>query len=220
MGFIERTKHVYEHEYKKLLIIPILLLLLAIGQIGYQIATTGDFVQKSVSLKGGISITTPSEIINTEQLITNSKKINTNADISVRALRNTNENIIEISGITEEQVIQLLEEQNVQREKVVIESTGSTIGKSFFKATMGALLISFILMTLVVAFSFRTFIPSLAVILAAASDIIITLAIFNLTGQKIDNSRNSCIPHAHRIQRRHRHTAQYENTQKKRRNTQ
>lgn len=185
MGFKETIKIFYENEYKKLLIIPLLLLILAIGQIGYQIATTGDFVQRSVSLKGGISITTPADIISVQQLMDEAKKINNKADVSVRALRNTNQNIIEISDITEEQVIQVLENQNVDREKVVIEVTGSTIGKSFFRATIGALAISFILMAIVVFISFRTFISSMAVILAAASDIIITLAIFNMTGQKL-----------------------------------
>src|SRR3989344_624781 len=53
----EKAKHIYEHHYKKLLILPALLLLLAIIQITAQYATTGDFVNRGVSLKGGSAIT-------------------------------------------------------------------------------------------------------------------------------------------------------------------
>jgi len=62
---------------------------------------------------------------------------------------------------------------------------GSSLGNSFFKQTFIALLIAFILMGLVVLIYFRTIIPSIAVILAAFSDMVVTLAIFNLTGIKL-----------------------------------
>ena len=48
-------KRIYEDHYKKLLIIPFLLLFLAFVQIGVQWSTTGDFVHKGVELKGGIT---------------------------------------------------------------------------------------------------------------------------------------------------------------------
>ena len=50
-------REVYEKKYKLLLIIPMLMLLLALLQIGFQTATTGDFLNKGVGLKGGISVT-------------------------------------------------------------------------------------------------------------------------------------------------------------------
>ena len=43
-------------------------------------------------------------------------------------------------------------------------------------------------MGLVVFIYFRTLVPSLAVILAAFSDIVVTLAIFNLTGEKLSTA--------------------------------
>ena len=48
-----------------------------------------------------------------------------------------------------------------------------------------ALLIAFILMAIVVFVYFRMLVPSLSVILVAFSDIVTTLAIFNLTGSKL-----------------------------------
>ena len=49
----------YDKQYKMLLIFPFLMLVLALGQIAYQIQTTGDFVGKDVSLSGGATITVP-----------------------------------------------------------------------------------------------------------------------------------------------------------------
>ena len=54
-------KNIYENQYKKLLIIPITLLLIAILLIGIKAATTGDFINRDVSLKGGVTVTVTTE---------------------------------------------------------------------------------------------------------------------------------------------------------------
>ena len=53
----EKLKHIYEHHYKALLIIPLLLIFLALLQIGLQYYQTGDFVNRGITLKGGSTIT-------------------------------------------------------------------------------------------------------------------------------------------------------------------
>lgn len=185
MGLKDAIQYVYEHEYKKLLIIPLLLFILAVAQISFQVYSTGDFVDRSVGLKGGVSITASRDLLDVDKLSFDAKSLNPDADVAVRSLRNTGEVIVEISDISEDDIVKLLDSQSVDRGSVVVEVTSGVVGSSFFRATMGALALSFILMTIVVALSFRTFIPSLAVVLAAASDIIITLAIFNIAGQKL-----------------------------------
>lgn len=52
-------RRIYEDKYKLLLIIPFVLLLAAIVQIGIQTASTGDFIHKGVSLKGGVTLIVP-----------------------------------------------------------------------------------------------------------------------------------------------------------------
>ena len=49
-------KRIYEKKYKLLLIIPLVLLILSLAQIGMQYSQTGEFLNKGVSLKGGITI--------------------------------------------------------------------------------------------------------------------------------------------------------------------
>ena len=43
-------KRIYEDKYKLLMVVPFLILVLAIVQIGLQISTTGDFMIKRLSL--------------------------------------------------------------------------------------------------------------------------------------------------------------------------
>ena len=58
---ISRLKSAYQGHYKKLLIIPFALLVLAIFSIGFKLSATGDFINRDVSLKGGVTITVPTD---------------------------------------------------------------------------------------------------------------------------------------------------------------
>ena len=60
---IEKNKFFcyYQKEYKKLLIIPIILFLVSAFFLVQNYFKTGDLISKDVSLKGGISITIPSQ---------------------------------------------------------------------------------------------------------------------------------------------------------------
>jgi preprotein translocase subunit SecF len=66
-----------------------------------------------------------------------------------------------------------------------IEFSGPTLGSNFYKQLIIALIISFCLMSLVIFFLFRTFVPSIAVIFAAFGDIVMPLALLNILGMKI-----------------------------------
>ena len=86
-NFYLNIKNFYDKQYKRLLIIPSLMLLLAIIAIGFQIAETGDFINKDVSLKGGVTLTIPLEkevnILELQDYLSSQFK---GEDISVRAL--------------------------------------------------------------------------------------------------------------------------------------
>ena len=61
------------------------------------------------------------------------------------------------------------------KENYSVEIIGSSLGEAFFSQMIHALLVAFLLMSIVVFIYFRTFIPSVAVIAAAFSDIVVTL---------------------------------------------
>jgi preprotein translocase subunit SecF len=211
-SFIKSIKHVYEHHYKKLLLITIAMVFLSLVQIGFQMYSTsyyvgdefhlGDFMQKGVSLKGGLSVT-----LGTEELdITNiniadlEKTLNDKfpkKDVSVR--EQTEFGIrtainIEAALDQSEQIEvfkQTLAETITINQRIIDNNTvaiGSTLGESFFKQTFRAMIFAFIFMGIVVFLFFRVPVPSAAVILAALSDIITVLAIVNLMGMKISTA--------------------------------
>lgn len=182
-SFIQR---IYEDKYKALMWITIVLLFLAIAQIGYQYASTGDFVKRDVQLKGGVAVTIPVDKIDIQIFANELKSLSPKAEVDIRELRSTPpQNIIEVSDVNEEQVVKLLESKNIKHSDYIIESTTGVLGRSFFRATLSALLISFIIMATITFITFRVPSPSLAVILAAFSDIVCTLAVFNLLGEKL-----------------------------------
>ena len=190
-------KNIYETQYKKLLIIPITLLVIAIFLIGFKLALTGEFIDRDVSLKGGITITiSSSQQIDISQLKTTLSQKFPQNDLLTKSLTKFGSQvgvIIEID-LTEADVNDLLDEigkaLNIKLtpNDYSIEIVGSSLGASFFKEIIIALLIAFVLMALVVFIYFRTIIPSAAVILAVFSDILITVAIVNLLGLRISTA--------------------------------
>ncbi len=184
-------KKIYRKQYKKLLIIPILLLVFAFIQIGMQVAMTGDFLNKGVNLKGGltVSIETDVDIIEFGEYLSSEFS---EGDIAVRKLSQAGAQIgvvVEASDVEAEELIDVIEEKlGVSKEGYSVEIMGGSLGESFFKETFRALILAFIFMGLVVFAYFRMPIPSLAVILSAFSDIIITLAIVNLIGIKLSTA--------------------------------
>jgi preprotein translocase subunit SecF len=194
MSLKERLIRFYDKNYKKLFIIPILMLVLGIAQISFQTATTGDFIHKGVSLKGGSTITILQE---TDALALQNSldELFPERDITVRGITRGGAVVgVSIESDAQEEVdIDLLsgmlkEKFSLTSDDLTIEVTGSSIGNSFFRQTVIAIIIAFALMALVVLLYFRTFIPSVAVVLAALSDIIVTLAIINLLGVKLSTA--------------------------------
>ncbi len=179
--------------YKKLLIIPLLLLILSIAQISYQTATTGDFVKKDYSLTGGVEVSaqTTQEIdtvILQEQL---QQQFPTISEVRLLTRAGTTTGIaVTDTNLENAQEIKksLQQELTVSSDEISIKAVGPTLATTFFKQTVRAILIAFLFMGFVVFLYFRIPIPSMAVILAAFSDIIITLAIFNTLGFELSTA--------------------------------
>ena len=179
----------YDTKYKTLLLIPFLLLFISVAILGYNFATTGDFIELGVSIKGGISATLhgdfSQEIVDIESYLIEQFP---SSDISIRGLSGSKGEQIgitmEITDITEPELRPVIKEY-FDIEDYSIEETGSSLGEAFFKQMLIALLLAFLLMGLVVFIAFRNPIPSLAVILSAASDMIVTLAILSLLNVKL-----------------------------------
>lgn len=192
MGIKSKLIDIYDKRYKGLMIFTIVLLFLAIGVLGYNYATTGEFIQKGVSLKGGITLTIAADT----DIDTNALKLDLQgrlpaADIEIRRLTEAGmlkSVIVEASDTDEDTLKAAVAESGlitITDDNYTIESMGSTLGESFFRQTIIAVLLAFVAMGVVVLITFRSWVPSFFVILAATSDILCTLATVSLLGMKL-----------------------------------
>jgi len=185
----EIKKSWYDRYYKIFLIIPVIILVLSLVYLGIFYSKNGDIVFKDTSLTGGTTITLSGNLdISTLESSLKSKF----PDISIRKLTDittgeANSYIIETSSQPEEikPAIEIILGYSLTEQNSNIEFTGPSLSQSFYKQLITALIISFILMSLVIFFLFRTFVPSIAVIFAAFSDIVMPLALINYLGIKV-----------------------------------
>jgi len=170
--------------YKLFLAVPVLLLLLSAGILINQYNQTNEWFQRSIELKGGTVIT-----INTEN------RLNT-ADIEMELkekfqpvnVRETRSfegygTLIETSSeIDPDRILDELEAMGIETRDISIETIGPSLGSTFWLQAQLAIIIAFVFMGIIVFVIFRTFVPSIAVIMSAMSDILITLALMQVFG--------------------------------------
>jgi preprotein translocase subunit SecF len=168
--------------YRSMLIIPVILLLLSAGFLAYGYVQTGEWFQRSIELKGGTLITVNSPSGFSLDEITSSLE-STYGDVVVRELRSFSGYAMTIEVSSEanpDDVIGTLSSLGVDVTDSSTETIGPSLGESFwFQAQIG-IIIAFILMGIIVFGIFRSFVPSIAVIMAAVSDIIVTLAMMQV----------------------------------------
>ncbi len=196
-GIRQALFEIYDKKYRLLLLIPFIVLFLALAQIGYQVYKTGDFIKRDVSLKGGVTVTIPlNEDIGAGKIESEISNKFLGHDVAVRTLKSTGTPVgviveADIDGNDKAQVQSLLDaissslEIDLSKVNYGIEVVGSSLGASFFRESLIALAVAFLFMGLVVLVYFRTFVPSMAIILAAFSDIVIALAVINLMGVRV-----------------------------------
>lgn len=168
----------FEKYWKIWLWLPLLLLVISAGVIVNNVATTGSFMDRDMELAGGKSVTF--EVLS--------------ADIGAIKSALPYAVVKETSGVSKNLIIEIpFEEDESQVAGIVaahaevvgdptFRTTGSAIGNIFFQQTQFALLLAFVFMAGTVFVLFRSVIPSLIVILAATTDIVVTIAILDTLG--------------------------------------
>jgi len=153
----EKINTFYNKNYKKILIIPALLIILSLAYIGYFYSQTGDFIKKDVTLTGGTTITFQSSISVQEMQNLLSKDF---PDVSIVSLSdNTGKQtgLIVTTPEAPEKIKPALEKilnSTLTEQNSSVEFSGSSLSKDFFNQLLRAMLFAFILMGLVVFFVF------------------------------------------------------------------
>ena len=186
---ISDKKSWFDKYYKILFIIPIIVLVVSLVYLGFFYSAHGDFILKDSSLLGGTTITLQAK--NIPENFESSLKSRL-PDVSIRKLTdittgNPTSYIIETLLKPEEikPEIEKILGYKLTEENSNIEFTGASLSQSFYKQLIIALLISFILMSLVIFVLFKSFIPSIAVIFAAFADIVMPLALIDFLGMRL-----------------------------------
>lgn len=187
---LRHLKHIYDTKYKALLVIPAILLIFSILVISDEYIQTGEFIKKGVSLKGGSTISINDVNVNIVELKSHLSSKFPNLDINVRLLTKTGVQtgiIVESSTQEPTELIKEIEAKTspLSKDKYTIDTTGPSLGKSFFTQAIFAVLIAFAFMAIVVFISFRDFLPSVYIIYSALADILFALAIFDLFNMKL-----------------------------------
>jgi preprotein translocase subunit SecF len=182
----------HDKYYKILLVLPAVLILLSLIFLVNFYSQNGDIIKKDVSLTGGTTITISQEVNLQELEEFLSSRLE---DFSVRGVSDlrTGEQIAFVVQTTADvnTTKTLLEDHlgyELSDENSSIEFTGSSLSSAFYLQLRFAIILSFILMAIVVFIIFRTFVPSLAVVLSAFADITMTLALVDILGWKISSA--------------------------------
>ncbi len=188
----EKVELFYARHHILLMFIPIFIFLLALGSIIHLYVQTGDFFHRDVSLRGGITATVtteqPLDIVAVSRTLGSQAQVRRLADFTSGKQLGL---IIEVSNIPADQLQTQLENIlhiTLTNKNYSVEETGPKLGESFYRQLVIALLFGFILMSISVFFTFKTFVPSIAVISAALMDIVIPLAFLNSIGFTISSA--------------------------------
>lgn len=191
---MENFEAFYNKNYKKIMIIPLFLLVLSLIYVVGFYNSTGDLFKKDVTLSGGVTLSLyTSKPIDTNKLESSLKSQLPNSDIFIRELSEFGTEkqkgfIIEVSEVKGEELKNLVSKElnlDLTKENFSIEEMGSSLGAGFQRQMITAIFAAFVLMGIVVFFIYKTLIPSFAVILSAFSDIVFTIAVIDLLGMRI-----------------------------------
>ncbi len=192
---------IYDAHYRKLMALPAAAIIISIIVLFYSLSTTGEFFQKDVSIKGGVTITVLQPYENIDAL-ESSLTASLGKSVNVRRLSQAGADIgiiIDAEIEKEEEVesfLKLVQEKTGQlsEEQYSVQVIGSSLGSSFFRQVMASILAAFALMAIVVFVYFRLaagrwiMVPSAFVTWTVFVDILCTFAVISLLNVRVSTA--------------------------------
>jgi preprotein translocase subunit SecF len=175
MGFI--SYDVNKYTPRQMVIIPLILLVLALIYLGFLMATTGMPLKPGMDFSGGTSVT----------LFTTDSQDQIRSYFTGYPLISVSEGInngkyLKFGPMTDQELSSLASHIDDRYPEAKIDQIGAAFGATLQEQAVIALIFSFIGMAIVIFLSFRTFVPSAAVVLSAFADIVMTAAVMNVIG--------------------------------------
>jgi len=174
------------NEYDRYFIIPVALIVLSIAVLGFSYITTGEAVAKGLDFTGGTQATYSINQSFTAQEIEGIFREEGKSDVT--AIRSVKADSTDLSlripppEMEQEEVLNILNQNGYQVELQSWRRLSASVSDQFFTQAMLAFVMAFTIMSLVIFYAFKDLTPSLAVIFAAAGDIIFAMAGMTLFG--------------------------------------
>ena len=168
--------NIEKYSPKQLVIIPLVILAISLVLIALNLVSTGMPVTPGIDFSGGTAVTliTP----DTKEQITSYFAEYPLVEVSDMG----NGKFLKFGLMDDAKYKSLTSFINQKYPDARIDQIGETFGKALQSQAVLALIFSFIGMSIVVFLSFRTFVPSGAVVLSAFADIVMTAAAMNIVG--------------------------------------
>ena len=165
-----------------MLVVPIAMLLISSGLLISNFMSTGEWFERSIELKGGTLISVRTDTSHDLAAIEESLSQQFGRVI-VRGLRSFSGSGFTVQVDADEDsgdVMQALEDMGIDTTEASIQTTGPSLGETFWLQAQTGIIMAFIIMGIIVFAIFRTFVSSTAVIMAAVSNLIVTLGIMQV----------------------------------------
>lgn len=194
----EAAARFYDGNYRKLLIIPAIVIIASVVILMLSYSRTGSLFQRDISLSGGVSVSVLTGFSDDLALEGELSSLFPGKDISVRKLTQLGSSVglvVEANMQSEEDIGSLLgyleSKLGLPRKDFTVQRIGASLGQSFFAQMLKGVMIAFIFMAITVFIYFRIFagkwlwLPGLFVVWTAIVDILCTLAVVSLSGMHV-----------------------------------
>jgi preprotein translocase subunit SecF len=166
---------------KQMLIVPAILLVLSLLILGYTTYRTGAPVELGLEFKGGTAIIFDSQKT-PDQL---KEEFSSYPVVEVRKYEVGDRKIMEFSPMDpalKDEIINKVKSETTNPDTVLINDIGAQFGQALQQQAVRAVIIAFIFMAVVIFIIYRTFVPSIAVVISAFADIAFAAAMTNVFG--------------------------------------
>jgi len=163
---------------KQMLVIPVIVLLVSLSILVYTTSTTGTPIELGMEFKGGTAIVfdttkTPDQLKEEYQKY---------PVIQAREYGGIERKLLQFGPMKELELEELTKKINSEYTNVEIRQMGEVVSQSLQGQALRAILFSFLGMAIVVFIIFRTFVPSIAVVISAFADIVFAAAMMDVFG--------------------------------------
>jgi len=164
--------------YRMLLIVPTIVLLMAIGVLAVAYTQSGELFQRSIELRGGTLVTVNSNSGMTSEAV-KAELENTFGQVSVKKTSGLSGSGFIIQADAEvdaKDILDALSGMGIEVADYSTQTIGPALGESFWSQAQLAIILAFIMLGIIIYAIFRTPVPSGAMMLCAVSDVVVTIA--------------------------------------------